>query len=210
MQLVIEKLYHGTTDDSLAGFSRQLINSEYWRPGRDFGPGFYATPDIDQAREWAHKAAEKRARVGEFVRPCVLEVDFLPQPYIDDDGGVENETTIFSGVSRSWAYFIYQHRLASSQSGDPCKKHPAVVIGPMADNDTGAIVQQEIQYQYGFDWFYDRIIHSRQNQKLSLPRLGTQIAFCSDVWDSRLALTGYYVYSEEGAWNHEERKADSV
>lgn len=203
MKLHVGRLYHGTTLDTLPAFQAQLLNSSFWRQGRDFGKGLYTTPDLNQARKWAHEMAKKRARVGDFVQPCVLEVDLLEQLAADE---ARSQIVVYMGPSRLWAKFIYEHRLATTLSGDPCKDHPDVIMGPMADNDTGAIVKEELQLKHGFDWFYDKICRSRMNRKLSAKTLGSQVVFCSESWESKLALAGYYVYNEKGVWHRENAK----
>lgn len=70
-------LYHGTTSNTVQSFGQKLLNSPYWRPGKDFGEGFYTTISLAQARKWSHKAAKESWEGG---RPCVLVVELTSVP----------------------------------------------------------------------------------------------------------------------------------
>jgi hypothetical protein len=50
-------LYHGTTDAHAASIVKGPIQSSLGRPYRDFGPGFYTTTLLWQARSWAAEVA---------------------------------------------------------------------------------------------------------------------------------------------------------
>lgn len=52
-----QRLYHGTIGNLVSMFLARLLDSRYWRPGRDFGEGFYTTISAAQARNWARRAA---------------------------------------------------------------------------------------------------------------------------------------------------------
>ncbi|MBH5318242.1 DUF3990 domain-containing protein [Paenibacillus sp. GSMTC-2017] len=182
-------LYHGTTSNNIDSFSRQLLHSNYWRPGKDFGEGFYTTISIAQARRWAHKTAKEAWDGG---KPCVLVVELTSLP-------PNVEPLLFLSDSPAWASFVYNHRKASTKGIDPCDSHPDIIIGPMADNDTGKIVHKGLQLNKNDEWFYDQIVRSQKGRKLDALKLGNQVVFASERWESHLALVGYHIYAG-GRW----------
>lgn len=189
-----QHLYHGTVDTYWPSFRKRLLDASYWRPGRDFGEGFYTTISPAQARKWAVKAA--RSAVGD-VRPCVLELELLgvPEPY---------EPLIFLGESLQWASFILEHRKVEHKGDpDPCGSHPDIIVGPMADGDTGKILAECVQWKQDVHWFYDRITRSVRGRRLDSLRLGNQVVFSSEKWEPMLRLAGCYIQSG-GRWIYHE------
>jgi hypothetical protein len=196
-----QRLFHGTTDNLVPSFQKKLLNSQYWRAARDFGEGFYTTISIKQAKIWALKAAEKY--VGD-ARPCVLEIELISVPSTF-------EPLVFLSDSLNWADFILRHRKVLKKGEDPCKIHPDIIIGPMADNDTGKILEQCVQLNKDVHWFYDQITRSARGRRLDALRLGNQVVFSSEKWSSSLRLTGYHIQSR-GRWIYHENtsSAESV
>lgn len=178
-------LYHGTTSDCVPSFRQKLLNPPYWRPGKDFGEGFYTTISAAQARKWSHKAAKESWSGG---KPCVLVVELKSVPE-------KVEPLLFLSDSRAWAAFIYTHRTAQIKGQDPCVSHPELLIGPMADNDTGKIVHKAVQLKKDEQWFYEQITLSRKGRRLDSLSLGNQVVFCSERWESHLRLAGYHIYT---------------
>ncbi|WP_314587511.1 DUF3990 domain-containing protein [Paenibacillus terrigena] len=189
-----QRLYHGTTDQYVPSFQNKLLNSQYWRPGRDFGEGFYTTISTAQARRWAHKIS--RSSVLSQVRACVLEIELLAMP-------ADIEPRIFLSDSIAWAEFIMAHRNADVKGQDPCTQHPDIIIGPMADSDTGKIMQEAIQLNRDAQWFYDQITRSMRGRRLDSLYLGNQVVFSSEKWESFLRLVGYNIYIG-GRWVYHE------
>ncbi|MGO4349780.1 DUF3990 domain-containing protein [Paenibacillus sp. MCAF9] len=193
-------LYHGTTSDTVQSFGQKLLNSPYWRPGKDFGEGFYTTISAEQARKWSHKAAKESWDGG---RPCVLVVELASVPE-------QVEPLLFLSDSPAWASFILAHRKAAVKGTDPCDAHPDIIIGPMADNDTGKIVHKAVQLKKDEQWFYEQITVSRKGRKLDSLRLGNQVVFCSERWESHLKLVGYHIYSGSRWMYHESENTGQV
>lgn len=188
-------LYHGTTADCLPGFMAELINPQFWKPGKDFGPGFYTTIDLPQAKEWALKWGSEN-----MEDPCVLEIvlnlESIPESKSHD---------IFLGPSREWAKFILDHRTMKEE--DPCtglyaREHAQIVTGPMADGNTGRIV--DVFTKTGdkdVDWFYEQIMIDKNKNSMSGLALGNQISF-HDVQSARqmLRLHGAWILNSEEEW----------
>lgn len=179
------KVYHGTLDIYLDGFKEQLLNPRYWRPNRDFGKGFYTTISIEQARIWA-KAMQNKLNGG---NPCVLEITLTP-----DRLDFEPRYRIFTGISLNWAKYIYEHRTVAPNAPDPCEHHEDIIIGPMADADTGKIVASGVKLKKNAEWFLDKITRNHANRTLDALKLGNQITFGSESLAPMLQLSGYEIY----------------
>jgi hypothetical protein len=193
-------LYHGTTDEYLDGFRNKLLDSTYWRPGRDFGAGFYTTISLEQARKWA-----RRAEASSLLRAnaCVLVVELISIP-------AAVEPLIFLSESLSWAKYIFDHRKVTTKvMPDPCRKHSEIIIGPMADSDTGKIIKEAVLLNKDIAWFYKQIVHTSNGaRRIDSLRLGNQVVFSSERWVSSLRLVGYYTFLK-GRWNYHEISSSS-
>ncbi|MBB6732435.1 DUF3990 domain-containing protein [Cohnella zeiphila] len=186
-------LFHGTIDSFVPSFRRKLLRPDRWRPGRDFGEGLYTTISAAQARKWATKVA--RDQVGD-ARPCVLEIEMVTVPS-------EYEPVVFLSESLAWAGFILKHRMTENKGVDPCARHPDIVIGPMADSDTGKIVSECVKLERDEAWFYDQITRSSRGRRLDSLSLGNQVVFASEKWEQSLRLIGYYIH-RGGRWIYHE------
>jgi hypothetical protein len=188
-------LYHGTTDENVDSFRRKLLDSSHWRPGRDFGEGFYTTISFAQARKWARKAGES-SLVG--AHACVLVVELVSIPSTV-------EPLVFLSESLLWAKYIFDHRKVTIKGmRDPCRKHSEIIIGPLADSDTGKIIKEAVLLNKDVEWFYKQIIQSsRGARRLDSLRLGNQVVFSSERWASSLRLVGYYTFVK-GRWSYHE------
>jgi hypothetical protein len=194
-----QKLFHGTTDNFVQSFQNQLLNSQYWKPGRDFGKGLYTTISVGQARKWATKAA-RQAILGN-ASPCVLEIELVSIPK-------DVNPLIFLSDSLTWADFIMAHRKVTLNDKDPCLNHPEIIIGPMADSDAGNIIRNAVQLNKDVHWFYDQITRSERGRRLDSLRLGSQVVFSSESWESSLSLIGYNVYVG-GRWIYHENSSSA-
>lgn len=61
-------LYHGTVLSAADAILASGIDRRTFRPGTDFGPGFYTTTNLAQAREWAGRKAIQRGGVPAVIR----------------------------------------------------------------------------------------------------------------------------------------------
>ncbi|WP_373232691.1 DUF3990 domain-containing protein [Cohnella sp.] len=178
-------LYHGTLDIYLDSFRTRLLNAEHWKPNRDFGRGLYTTISIEQAKAWARSMQEK---LNEGT-PCVLEINISPESL-----QTLPNYRIFTGISHEWAKYIYLHRTVVSNYDDPCQPHADIVIGPMADADTGKIVQDGVKLKKSGEWFLDKITRNHANRRLDPMKLGNQVVFCDEALSPMLHLSGFYLY----------------
>ncbi|HZG55031.1 DUF3990 domain-containing protein [Paenibacillus sp.] len=191
-------LYHGTLDLYLESFTERLLNRTFWRPGRDFGEGFYTTISMQQAMKWAVQGAKHYAGLRTPV-PCVLKIQLLPKK-------IDVLPRIFMSPEDEWIEFVFRHRVNDRKGWDPCRRHPDLLIGPMADNDTGAIVRDAVKLGKDAAWFGDKITRDRRGRRLDPLKLGNQVVFAHERLEDSLKLVGYYLRTE-GRWKYHDNQS---
>ncbi|WP_199624395.1 DUF3990 domain-containing protein [Paenibacillus alkalitolerans] len=197
-----ETLFHGTLSNRLPSFREKLLNREYWVPDRDFGAGFYTTISLEQAKQWAISTYEETR--GLKGQPSVLRIK-LNQTQIDFQPFI----LYFGAESLNWASFIFSHRKNRDKDKDPCKPHPDIIMGPMADNRTSIIVRKAIKWNKGMHWFYDQITRDKEHQKLDSLQLGYQFVFSNEHLERLLRLEGHYMFTK-GRWIYHEETDQSI
>lgn len=112
------RLYHGTNKN----FDEiDLLKS---KPNKDFGRGFYLSPDYEQAFNMAQIKVEQ----SDTGSPIVLTYE------MDEEALKEVRTLRFDNYSEEWALFVLLNR--NNPIDSPA--HPYdVVIGPIADDRVG-------------------------------------------------------------------------
>lgn len=112
------KLYHGTNAEILQ------IDLKESRVGKDFGIGFYLTPDKQVAQRQAERKFEQygvgEARVYEYT--------------IDDNALQALKVLQFDCYTREWARFVLMNRKNRTRTQ---VHNYDVVIGPIADDVIG-------------------------------------------------------------------------
>lgn len=124
-------LYHGSTVEV------REIDVRLGARKKDFGQGFYATTSKSQAEKFARLKARQRS---------------LPQGYVSVYEFVHSPgLTIhrFESADLHWLEYIIQNR--EPQSGDTQKLSPKqdIVIGPVADDAVGIVVNNFLAGIYG-------------------------------------------------------------
>ena len=116
-------LYHGSN------IAIDIIDLSKSRPGKDFGKGFYLSPDRQQAIEMAES---KVAFLG--GEPIVTEFEF------DNDiiasGKLKVKT--FDAYTEEWAKFVYDNR--ENFSDTPIHDYD-IIFGPIANDRVGAQIR---------------------------------------------------------------------
>lgn len=112
------KLYHGTN------IVFDKIDLQKSKPNKDFGQGFYLSPDYDQALNMANIKTEQ-LQEGE---PTVMEFEVE----VRDIRSLH--TLVFDDYSENWAKFILANR--NNSAGTPVHNHD-IVIGPIANDRVG-------------------------------------------------------------------------
>lgn len=112
------KLYHGTN------MAFDVIDFQKSKPNKDFGKGFYLSPDYDQALNMAHIKVEQQ----QTGSPIVIEFE------IDEEDMNTLHLLRFGDYSEQWAEFILANR--NNNTGKPVHDYD-IVIGPIANDRVG-------------------------------------------------------------------------
>ncbi|MBR2200228.1 MAG: DUF3990 domain-containing protein [Bacteroidales bacterium] len=110
-------LYHGSN------ISFDEIDLQKSKPNKDFGKGFYLSPNYMQAMEMAKIKTEQL----KFGSPKVMTFEF-------DDKNPDLKIKRFEKYSEEWAKFILLNR--NNRKPTPAHDYD-VVIGPIADDRVG-------------------------------------------------------------------------
>lgn len=133
------KLYHGTVYD-ITEIDLSKSNS-----AKDFGKGFYLSPDKLQAERWAvFKSIQLNGtpKVYEFeFNECMLE---------------NNELSVkrFDKYTEEWAEFIFANR--KNLSAQNIHNYD-IVIGPIANDKVGAQIRNYVEGNISFELFMERL-----------------------------------------------------
>ena len=125
------KLYHGSN------MSIEEIDLKRGRRGKDFGQGFYLSPDCQQAQQMAERTVD-REEAGE---PTLTIYQF-------DDSILSNpsdlKVKVFEGYTREWAEFIMMNR--RNKTHEQAHDYD-IVYGPIADDKVGLqLSRYQLQY----------------------------------------------------------------
>ena len=111
-------LYHGTNAII------ENIDLSQSRVGKDFGLGFYLTPD----EQVAHRQAERKFE--QFGEGEVIVYKY----FVDDDALTAANTLLFDGYTLDWARFVLNNRKNRTR----IQVHDYdIVIGPIANDVVG-------------------------------------------------------------------------
>lgn len=120
------RLYHGS-NTTFKG-----IDLTVCRPNKDFGCGFYLSPDKAAAERMAIRTAKRFGG-----RPHVMIFEF--------DGAILGDLPIkrFPGPSEEWAMFVMANRRPDMPSADHNRDNRyGVVVGPVANDDLALLFRQ--------------------------------------------------------------------
>lgn len=112
------KLYHGTN----VVFDK--IDLSKSKPNKDFGKGFYLSPDYDQALNMANIKTEQLQE----GQPLVMFFE------VDESDINALHTLLFEDYNEQWPEFILANR--SNDTDKPIHDYD-IVIGPIADDRVG-------------------------------------------------------------------------
>ncbi len=112
------KLYHGTNK----AFDK--IDLQKSKPNKDFGQGFYLSPDYEQALNMARIKVEQQQE----GTPIVMEFD------MDEKAITSLHTISFDDYSEQWAQFVLANR--NNPTAKPIHGYD-IVIGPIANDRVG-------------------------------------------------------------------------
>ena len=155
-----DTVYHGTIDL----FTSTLIKGiDIKRGGKtvDFGQGFYATFNLNQAKSWARKRAESYNRTSfsskDFAEPVILEYSFDLKKLVYLKG------KIFDNPDIEWAKFIYHNRSKLNR----VIHHHDYVYGLVADGKTNELIYELDNDTISLETFRKSIEFKGENDQIS-------------------------------------------
>ncbi|MDE6630567.1 MAG: DUF3990 domain-containing protein [Bacteroidales bacterium] len=133
------RLFHGT----ISHFEE--IDLSKSNSAKDFGRGFYLSPDKAQSERWAmFKAIQTNGT------PKVYEFEF-------DESSLKNgglSVRRFDGYTEDWAEFVFANRKNLSESNI---HNYDIVIGPIANDKVGAQIRNYIEGNISLEVFMERL-----------------------------------------------------
>jgi len=134
-------LYHGTNTDI------ESIDLQLSRIGKDFGVGFYLTPEFDTAV----KQAVRRTDINGGV-PAVLTYEY------DESKASSLKVLRFDGYSPQWAEFVRSNRDNRSRT----QLHDYdIIVGPIANDDIGMQMRRFKARRIGMEEFLENIKYKK-------------------------------------------------
>lgn len=91
------KLYHGSNT------SIDAIDLKRGRRGKDFGQGFYLSPDRHQAQQMAERTVDREEAGAPILTTYQFDDSILFRPS-------DLKVKVFDGYSQEWAEFIMMNR----------------------------------------------------------------------------------------------------
>lgn len=120
------KLYHGSN------MPIDAIDLSRCRPNKDFGQGFYLSPDKLAAEKMAYRTVRRFGGV-----PHVMAYEFV------EDGLIEVAVKRFEKPSVEWAMFVMANRKPNGEEVDHNRDNRyGMVSGPIANDDLALLFRQ--------------------------------------------------------------------
>ena len=127
------KLYHGSN------MSIDTIDLKRGRRGKDFGQGFYLSPDLHQAQMMAERTVDREESGEATITTYKFDENIMYKTFSSDI-----KVKVFEGYSQEWAEFIMQNR--KNKSHEQAHNYD-IVYGPIADDRVGLQISR-FQLQY--------------------------------------------------------------
>lgn len=158
-------LYHGSN----GAFERaDLLRC---RPNKDFGRGFYLTPDFDGAVNMARRTVKRFGG-----RPHVVSFRF------DANAAAAIPIRKFAAPTEEWAMFVMANRRADGDAPDHnCDNRYGIVVGPIANDDLALLFRQ---FERGLVTI-EMLVREMQFKKLTL-----QYSFHTEAALAALSFAG--------------------
>ena len=134
-------LYHGTNIDI------QDIDMSQSKIGKDFGVGFYLTPDYDVAVRQAYRRTDI-----ENGSPTVIVYEY------DEQMAAQLKVLSFDIYSREWAEFVKTNR--DNRTREQLHDYD-IVIGPIANDDIGMQMRKFKAGRIDIDEFLEGIKYKK-------------------------------------------------
>jgi hypothetical protein len=126
-----ELLYHGST------VIVDKIDLSFGSPHKDFGKGFYTT----HGKEQAHKFSVIKSKRQGIKQGFVSVYEYIPNPSLS--------IKTFVNADTDWLNFVLQNRGHISQLNEADSKQYDIIIGPVANDAVGLVLNQLLIGTYG-------------------------------------------------------------
>ena len=149
------KLYHGTD----AFFERPDLSM--CRPFKDFGRGFYLTPDLAVAKRMAERCVERSDWQGAPKYVYVYDFDESDLSAL----AVKRFATV---VDESFAGFVMANRQARSKAADHNRDNRYdIVYGPIADDRMGVLFRRFEDGEVSIEYLINELKFKRLSMQYS-------------------------------------------
>jgi len=165
-------LYHGSN------ISFSVIDLSKSAPKKDFGQGFYLTTDRFQAEKFARLKAKRAKANNGYVE--VFNLNNYDNLKIKQ----------FYAANEEWFDFILSNRGYSRFSANSTREQFDIVIGPIANDAVGLVLNQFIAGVYGDPAFDES--KTTAIRLLLAQKLHSQVFFSTDTAVSRLIFSEVY------------------
>ncbi|MBQ6449504.1 DUF3990 domain-containing protein [bacterium] len=159
-------LYHAAT---VQVRQPRIIQAER---GRDFGFGFYVTPDKDQAERWARQSAAILARQAPQAVKAIVNI----YRYNPEEDHLKHQD--FARINADWLALVTTCRTQDNYA-HACD----IISGPIADEAVGAVVTKAA---------YHRLTPEAALEQLAEQNPPSQWAFCTPEAIAQLKFQSHY------------------
>ena len=149
------KLYHGTD----AFFERPDLSK--CRPFKDFGRGFYLTPDLSVAKRMAERCVERSDWQGASKYVYVYEFD-------DSDISSLRIKRFSAAVDEEFAKFVMANRQLRTREPEHNRDNRYdIVIGPIADDKMGVLFRRFEDGEVSLEYLIDELKFKKLSMQYS-------------------------------------------
>ena len=149
------KLYHGTD----AFFERPDLAK--CRPFKDFGRGFYLTPDLSVAKRMAERCVERSDWQGASKYVYVYEFD-------DSDISSLRIKRFSAAVDEEFAKFVMANRQLRTREPEHNRDNRYdIVIGPIADDKMGVLFRRFEDGEVSLEYLIDELKFKKLSMQYS-------------------------------------------
>ena len=131
------------------------------RPFKDFGKGFYLTPDLAVAKRMAERSAERSDWQGAPMYVYVYDFD-------DSDLSSLNVRRFIPSVNNDFAMFVMANRQPRTTMADHNRDNRYdIVIGPIADDKMGLLFRRFEDGEVSLDYLVNELKYKKLSMQYS-------------------------------------------
>lgn len=139
------KLYHGS---NVIVDNPKIIKSER---ALDFGPGFYLTTDIEQAKKWSIITTKRRQKGKPFISVYEMPEDALKKLSV----------LKFESANKEWLEYVTTNRKSIK-----VEDNWDLIIGPVANDNTMPVITLYLRGDYDTDEAIKRLLTQKLKDQI--------------------------------------------